>query len=334
MRNLDDGILREGAHAVMNRVAVGNQGMHQRAITACALALNQNPETEQWLDWLFEPQTGPYPWRGSGGGIPGHLLGGMDRDGMGPEAAPVYALSWSKNLRLVAEWISDYGKYTRNDIFRDYPHFAAAITAPWASVVMGYATPNIGDDGACGLIRRSCSPVEIAHGYNYVQNPQIALAAYYANDATVEALGRDIYAVDPEATGREIAQVAVDAQQQSKNPFAGGRNRTGYGLASLEFGWGQTGIALWMYYGRTIYHGHADRLNWDILYRGLCMMPDHGHPEDTGSWPQRIYVTHNTVAHNTVVVNGVEQKASWDGRPDLYAISDDFGAVRVDSPEV
>jgi len=41
-------------HAVIARDILGNQGAHQSAITACALALNTDPETEAWLDWLFE----------------------------------------------------------------------------------------------------------------------------------------------------------------------------------------------------------------------------------------------------------------------------------------
>ena len=112
MQNIDDGVLREGAKAVLTGAARGNQGMHQRAITACAQALDQNPETEQWLDWVFAPD---------GGAIPGVSVGSIDRDGVGAEAAPGYALGWGINIGTVADWIADYDGYTKNDIYRDYP---------------------------------------------------------------------------------------------------------------------------------------------------------------------------------------------------------------------
>ncbi|HJN16448.1 MAG TPA: heparinase, partial [Armatimonadota bacterium] len=43
--HLDDHILREGANAVLNKQAWGNEGMHQSAMARCAIALDQEPET-------------------------------------------------------------------------------------------------------------------------------------------------------------------------------------------------------------------------------------------------------------------------------------------------
>jgi hypothetical protein len=105
-------------------------------------------------------------------------------------------------------------------------------------------------------------------------------------------------------------------------------------LASIEYGWGKPGTGLWMYYGRNGGHGHLDRLNFDIYYKGLCMLPDHGYPEYATNWPHRNFVTDNTLSHNTVVVDRQPQRVNWVGQPELYCQLEDFGAVRVDSREV
>ena len=342
MQNIDDGILREGARAVMERDIMGNQGMHQSSITACALALNTNPETEQWLDWLFQsrPADRPSP-EGSptfdGGFIPGLIIGSIDRDGVGAECAPSYSLGWGSTFGAIADWLAEYDGYTKHDIYRDLPPFKATVTAPWRLLVLGYTTPNIGDSGGCGSIGKvGVSAGTMARRYRYTRDPMAALAAYYANGESAEGLGRDIFQADPDATSKEIAEIARQYEGE-ENPFIGGSNRAGYRMASVEYGWGRDGTALWMYYGDTAggNHGHRDRLNFDIMYRGICMLPDHGYPEQTGTWPQRLHCTRNTIFHNTVVVNQMQQiHEQKGGYPELFCQLEDFGAVRVDSPQV
>ncbi|NPV46452.1 MAG: heparinase [Armatimonadetes bacterium] len=325
VQNLDDGILRAGAKGVFDGDVAGNEGMTQRALAACAIALDTEPETGEWLDYLFEA---------AGGHIPGVIVGGIDRDGVGAEAAPGYALGWGTNMGTVADMLADYGKYTRHDIYRDFPSFKATFTAGWRIGVLGYATPNIGDSGSCGSLGLvAAAPDFIVRGYKYLQDPSIGLAAYYAADGKIAGLGRDILAADPDRIEREV-QALAEAIEGQENPWQGGHNMAGYGLASIEYGWGKPGTALWMYYGRNGGHGHLDRLNFDIYYKGFCMLPDHGYPEYATNWPHRNYVTENTLSHNTVVVNGLPQKVNWVGHPELYCQLDDFGAVRVDSREV
>ncbi len=323
VQNLDDGILREGAKAVISGDARGNQGMHQGAITACAMALDQNPETEEWLDWVFKPD---------GGSIPRVVVGAIDRDGVGAEAAPGYALGWGVSIGAVADWLADYAGYDKNDIYRDLPQFKATFTAGWNIALLGYSTPNIGDSGACGSIGKvAADPNFIARGYKYLKDPQIALAAWYANGQSATEIGRDIYSTDPDWVAKDIGKIA---SQVAENPFEGGHNMAGYGLASVEFGWGKPGTGLWLYYGRNGGHGHQDRLNIGMYYKGLDMMPDLGYPEFCSRWPKRIYSNRNTLSHNTVLVNEVQQEFSWVGHPEVFCQFDDFGAVRVDSPEV
>lgn len=320
--NLDDGILRTGARAIYERCANGNEGMNQRALACCALALDTNPETEQWLDYLFEAQ---------GEHIPTVVVGGIDRDGVGAEAAPGYALSWGANLGQVADLLAGYPKYTRHSIYRDFPQFKATFTAGWRIALLNYATPNIGDTGSCGSVGKvNCDPQFIVRGYRYLGDPEIGLAAYYANGDSAEGLGRDIFSADPLRIEREIAALAAEARSGG-NPWQGGRNLAGYGLAKLQYGWGRSGTGLWMYYGRNGGHGHQDRLNFDLYYKGVCMLPDHGYPEYATRWPHRSFSTLNTLSHNTVMIDGKPQQVNWVGHPEFFYQDGGFGAVRVDS---
>ena len=111
VRNLDDGILREGAKAILTRVVLGNEGAHQSALAACALALNTDPETGQWLDWLFDsrpatPKTPEGATISAGGHLPGLILGALDRDGVGAECSPSYSLSWGTAFGEIANWLA------------------------------------------------------------------------------------------------------------------------------------------------------------------------------------------------------------------------------------
>jgi hypothetical protein len=325
VQNLDDGLLREGAKAVYEGNAAGNEGMNQTALGWCAVALDTNPDTEKWLDYLFEAK---------GEHIPTVIVSGIDRDGVGAEAAPGYALSWGINIGQVADLLADYGKYTKHDIYRDFPQFKATFTAGWRIALLNYATPNIGDTGGCGSVGKvNCQPEFIVRGYKYLHDPKLGLAAYYANGNRAEGLGRDIFSADPMKIEREIAALAEQARNEG-NPWIGGHNMAGYGLASLEYGWSKEGAGLWMYYGRNGGHGHQDRLNFDLYFQGLCMLPDHGYPEYATSWPHRMLVTDNTISHNTVVVNEQPQSVDWVGHPELFCQFDNFGALRVESAGV
>jgi hypothetical protein len=325
VQNLDDGILREGAKAVYERKAAGNEGMNQSALATCALALDTNPETDKWLDYLFEAK---------GEHIPTVVVGGIDRDGVGAEAAPGYALSWGINIGKVADLLADYPKYTNHSIYRDFPQFKATCTAGWRIALMNYATPSIGDTGWCGAVGQvNCDPNFIVRGYRYLGDPKIGLAAYYANGNSAKGLGRDIFSADPEKIEREISALAEKAKNDG-NPWQGGHNMAGYGLASLEYGFSKSGTGLWMYYGRNGGHGHQDRLNFDVYYKGICMLPDHGYPEYATRWPHREFTTINTLSHNTVMIDGQPQTFDWVGHPEFFYQSGDFGAVRVNSPGV
>ncbi|MCX6954541.1 MAG: heparinase II/III family protein [Verrucomicrobia bacterium] len=321
VENVDTGLLRCAYHAVLAGQIAGNEGMHQLTVATCALALNTAPETTRWLDWLFAPK---------GGAIPGLLLERFDRDGLSDEGAPSYAALWGRSFADVALRIGDYPGYERRDAFTKFPAFRSIFDATLRMAVLDRAVPNLGDSGVTGSVSAAPMTAEfIALGYRLTRDPGLAGAAWRANGSTAKGLGRDIFAADPEALGREIERVAATAASRTRPP--GGELMTGFGLALLESGQGPDGVGLAVNYGRTLNHAHLDQLNFDLFAHGHWLAPDHGYPEFATSWPQRDAWTINTLSHNTVFVDGAAQGRNWGGKVRLHARMPGLAVVQLEA---
>ena len=319
VRNIDDNLLREAVRAIHAGQIIGNEGMHQRTMATCAVALHTEPETSQWLDWIFAPE---------GGALPGLIVGNLDRDGISPEAGPGYALLWGAGFAEVANLIAEYPSYTKQNLYRDFPQFRATFTAAWRMCALGLATPNIGDSGATGSVQRvALRPDFIAEGYRYTRDPEMAIAAYRANGNSARGLGRDIFARDPDTLAAEIERLG---QQAGPRPIQS-TLLSGYGLSLMESA-ANDGTALSCYYGRTIMHGHLDLLNFDLLAFGKWIAPDHGYPEFATTWPHRTAVTLNTLAHNTVVVDQQPQQRHYGGKTRLFQRLPGMTVLQADAP--
>jgi hypothetical protein len=318
VQNVDQRILHTAFEAVLNEQIRGNQGMHQLTVAMCAIALNTAPKTNEWLDWLFLPE---------GGAIPGLMVSKFDRDGTSDEGAPGYSLIWGRHIAQLAFRLNNYSAYTRYDIFKDYPQFAATFLAAYRLAALGFAIPNIGASGATGLISdKLVDPNYMALGYYHTRNPEIAIAAYRANGNIAEGLGRDIYSGDPDSLAREIQAIAESAGPRPE----GGYLMSGFGMALLESGRGKSGTALVSHYGRTMKHGHRDMLNFDLLAFGKWLTPDHGYPEFATKWPSNLEWTSSTISHNTVYVNRKPQGAVWSGNTKLFKQLKGFGVFELD----
>ncbi|MGH7955615.1 MAG: heparinase II/III domain-containing protein, partial [Opitutaceae bacterium] len=319
VNNIDDRILRTIFNAVRGRQILGNEGLHQRAVASAAVALNTPPETTLWLDWLFDP---------AGGAIPGLIVGQLDRDGMSPEAAPDYTNLWSTCLAEVARILSNYTHYTKHDIFRDFPQFRATFTAGYRVKALGLARPNIGDTGFTGSVDGGYARADfIATGYRYTKDPALAIAAYRANGNSALGLGRDVFANDSDSIANDIERLGARAGPRP----AGSSLLSGYGLALLESGTAPHGTAVSLYYGRSIHHGHADHLNFDLFAFGHWLAPDHGNPEIKSRWPHRTAVTANTLSHNTVVVDQKPQIRGYGGHTRLFQQLPGLSVVQIDA---
>lgn len=318
LANVDERILNTAFEAVHSGQIRGNQGMHQLTVAMCAIALNTEPTTSEWLQWLFEPY---------GGAIPGLMMSQFDRDGTSDEGAPSYAMIWGRLITRLASWIANYPAYTRNDIFRDYPQFRATFLSAYRMAALGVAIPNIGDSGATGLVTSSLiDPRFIALGYYYTRDPELAVAAYRANGNRSDGLGLDVFSADPEALSREIETLGKQAGPRSD----AGHLMTGFGLALLETGAGSHGVAVAASYGRTTKHAHPDLLNFDLFAFEHWLAPDHGYPEFATRWPSNGEWTGSTLSHNTVFVDGKPQKEIWGGYVRIFKQLKGFGMVRLD----
>lgn len=319
VRGCDERLLRTIYRGVLSGQIRGNEGMQQMAVASSALALNTNPETSAWLDWLFAPD---------GGAIPGLIVSQFDRDGGTDEAAPNYAPFAGQLFSRLAARLYGYPGYARADLWKPFPALAATFGLAARMPLLGRAVPNLGDSGATGLVSLApADPKFCAQGFRFTGDPALAVLAYRLNGNSAAGLGRDVFEADPEATERAIARLGNAAGARP----VGGQVMTGYGLAMLEAGPSTNqGWGLALNYGRTTRHGHADGLGFDLFGYGLWLAPDFGYPEFATNWPSRNEWTVNTLAHNTVMVDGRMQPRGWGGKLTLYRQLRGFGVVEVD----
>ena len=318
VQNVDDGLLRTAYKAVLSTHIRGNQGMHQLTLATCAIALDTQPESNLWIDWTFAKD---------GGNIPGLMISTFDRDGTSNEGAPGYALMWGRLVTQIAERLQAYPAYTRHNIIREFPQFNTTFLAAYRMAVLGIAIPNMGDSGATGTISGGYSdPKFIAKGYIFTKDPEFAKAAYIANKNSADKLGRDIFSKDPEAISKEIQKIG---ERSGPRP-EGGYLMSGFGLALLENGQGNNGVAIANNFGRTIMHAHPDLMNFDLLAFGKWLAPDHGYPEFATNIPSNRDWTGSSVSHNLVLVNEKPQKEIWGGHTRLFKQIKGFGVFEID----
>ncbi len=324
--NIDDNLLRVGAEAIRAGRISGNVGMHHAAMTAAAVALNSEPESGQWLDWLYEPR---------GGELPGIIMGRIDTDGIGDEASPGYSLGWIANLANTANRLASYAGPGRRDLYAEFPRFTAGFRAAWRLALLDMATINIGDTGrtgSIGLLRQPGANL-IAEAFRHTGDERLALAAWWANGTRSEGLGRSLMDKDPDELARRIEQVVTARGEEAARPPAP-HMLAAYGLARLEYGRGAEGTGAYMYFGRNGGHGHRDRLNIGLFGFGMDLAPELGYPEFATAWPHRNEWSITTLSKNTVMVDEQSQQVNWGGEPVFFKELPGLQAVEVSSPSV
>lgn len=322
--NIDTGLLRTGSAAIKAKRIWGNEGMHQSAMAYAGVALNTEPETSQWLDWIFAAGA-------NNGHLPTMLVQLFDRDGMANEGAPSYNFLWPGQLMEILSVTEPYTAYTNHRVTRDYPWFRNAFTSPWRVQALNTFTPNIGDTGATGLIDLGFNATLIAQGFKYFGDPTAARFAWEANGYKATGLLTDSGSTTPDALNQALASAALSYPERPRL----GEHLAGYGLATAEFGTNSAGKALWCYYGRSTGHGHLDRLNFGLYAFNTDLSPDLGYPEFASStYAPRNAWNHNTLSHNTVVVNKSPQAANYTGFPQFYTAQPGYAAWEIESANV
>ncbi len=153
-----------------------------------------------------------------------------------------------------------------------------------------------------------------------------------ANGGAVEKMPYDLFEPDPAAFQ---AKVRSALEEKGAAIRLGNVNKEQWHLAILRSGEGDDRRAVWIDYDSHERHSHRDGMNVGLFAKGLDLMPDYGYPPvQFGGWgsPRARWYT-MTAAHNTVVVDGQDQKQAA-GSTTLWAEGEGFRAIRVSSPEM
>ncbi len=115
----------------------------------------------------------------------------------------------------------------------------------------------------------------------------------------------------------------------------GSVNKEEWGLGIVRSGRGTQRRALWMHYQAGGRHGHADGMNLGLFAHGLDLLPELGYPPvQYGGWySERANWYKATAAHNTVVVDGENQKPA-SGTTLLWAEGRVVRGLRAACPEL
>lgn len=337
--HIEDHVLRLIYPAVQNSRIRGNTGSHQSVLALAAVVLDEDQTSKEWLEFVFQPgelkkvadPDAPYGrrWIVTGGNVARVFVSDVDRDGWGNEAAPGYNVGWLNTFLQLADAVDGYQRYPDYDLFGNVK-FLNMFTAYYKIFMLSRYAPSIGDSGNTGGPGLLGALATEVLGYSKTKDPGLAQLVHLRNGNGTANLHGSIFDVEPEQLVTEI-----DAVVAKRGPFQlPSTHQTGYGFSALRSGTGAHAHGMWLYYGRSIWHGHADTLNLGVHAHGMDVSPDLGYPEVTGLDPERLNWTSATVSHNTVVVDGRSQATQWVAIPRLISETERVKLVEVDAPLV
>lgn len=246
------------------------------------------------------------------------------------------------------------------DLLQRRPRLAEMYRFPLETWCLGQFYPRIGD---CGSF---AAPSPTYCGVSFTKNPGIGAsmfdflgrlsaatgevgflqALHHANGKSVTDLPHDLFSENPLAFQK---QVAAAIAKHGPTPKLASVDKKEWHLAILRGGEGKHERALWLDYDSGGYHHHSDGLNLGLFAYGLDLLPDFGYPPvQFGGWgaPRALWYT-MTAAHNTVVVDGKNQKrtnaaiterAGYEGLPagktTLWRNEKTWQAVRAEAASV
>ncbi|WP_020580020.1 heparinase II/III domain-containing protein [Actinopolymorpha alba] len=325
--NIENGILRTIYPAVQAAEIRGNFGMHQSALAMAAVVLGDSTESQEWINFVFRPGglVRDPNWRVTGGDVMAKLVNDLDHDGCGTEASPAYNRIWLIQTREVADvLVAD----ERTNLYR-HAKVEKLFDCVHPFTMLNRYVPSIGDTGKTGEPTLFLTANDYVRAFEQYPKQEFAQMAYLCNGNTTDGLYADITSLDVTATQNAIARI-IEEKGELKLPSA---NLTGFGFAALRAGAGSNRRELWIYYGRTYNHGHADALNLGMYAGGVDILPDLGYPEFTGSNARRLEWSSNTIAHNTVIVDAQTQEQQDIARAGGFAATERVQYVDVAAPK-
>lgn len=324
LANIEAGILRD---PLANREKVYSNYPRTESLYATLLALldkeGNRPQIEALLDEVLTKATAV-------DGVTGEK---------GLAGYTAYAVR--DVARLLAQFSRVWKDFLR-EMTRRHPRLFDMFRFHIETWINGEYYPQIGDTGAFGVkvpqyvgvsfpikagIERSSFSF-LWELYELSGDPAFVQVIYRANGDSIEGLPYELDAEDPEAFRSAVAEVI---RQYGKVPVVGSVNKQEWCLAILR----KRDRALWLDYDSGGAHGHADGMNIGLFAFGLDLMPDFGYPPvQFGGWgsPRAVWYT-LTAAHNTVVVDGKNQRSAK-GKTTLWADGDVFQAVGASGPEL
>ncbi|PWR08001.1 hypothetical protein DKT69_33530 [Micromonospora sicca] len=330
-RNIENGLYRVIFPAVKDAQIRGNFGMHQSALATAAVVLDDPQASREWIDWIFASGGVVYDpdIRLTGGNVYATLVDDVDRDGFGNEGSAQYDQLWLSQLRGVADILSDYDGYDRANLYA-HPKMRKLVGSRHRIWMLNRYTPGIGDTGRTGQPDLFAGPNEYFAYFERYGNPEYAQITHLLSKGDIDSSYGSQFSLDVAGAQDLIRQIVHDRGELNLPS----ENLTGFGFAALRTGRAGTMRGAWSYYGRNHGHGHSDALNLGLYGVGVDLAPDLGYPETADGSAREVEWQHNTIAHNTVVVDASRQQQHWVGRPQGLAVTDRVRMFDIAAPEV
>lgn len=339
-----DGIVRQVYPGLQKAAILGNEGMHQCALAMAAVCMGKCEEADEWIEYLFrngkriikEDPVKRLTASLTGGNIFGILENKVDRDGLGGECSLGYNSLWLRQLARLADILSYYPGIEESEynIYR-HPKMQMMLRSYIPLVIDDRYVPNTGDNastGAPGLILKSDEDLYmLMNGYRITKDPRIL---EYIQKVWPDAQTGEFE--NPRITGKEeMITLLRQNMKSSQSSYTRSDLLCGYGNCILRQPYKGGNFAN-LYFGRTVGHGHWDKLNMELYYKGIDISPDLGYPSycEAGFYDVPEWNNH-TLSHNCVLVNDKCQKTTYD--PGVVKGFEDDAVVKnidVDAPNV
>ncbi|MBQ2743556.1 MAG: S-layer homology domain-containing protein [Oscillospiraceae bacterium] len=346
-RNIENNFLREAHKCFLDGRAAGNFGVPQRCHLVLAVVLDTFPETEEWINWVFQSGVRANIYEYTGGNVNSQIVNvsNVDRDGHGNEASPSYNGNWVYYIVEIADVLDGYDKVANVNLY-EHPKLIRMLTSQMEILCVSTAAPNIGDHDRIGLHLPAHKVQTLLTAFGLIEDEEtrknLARATYLLAKKDMDSVHGSIFEAEPEALREYVDEVAKSGQLALK---LGSRALTGYGISILRDGdWYlpndssknvNTQRDFYLWYGQTNGHGDLSKLNLGFHAFGLDVGADIGEARLKNSTdPHRFEMQDVTVSHNTVTVNDVSQIPTLDGNVEHF---DDAGRVKVmdaEAPEV
>ena len=293
-------IFRPAAQAIFRKMIKGNDGMHQAASLAIALALNDHspnrrPNSKDLVNFV-------YHWDGHAANVINNVIlpdgGGHESpgyNGLRLEYIKVERMMEAIRLAHPAEYPLD--KYPK---VWDSPKGEKFFELFEKLLLSGISTPSIGDSAGrypfqdtlkMPLISAPLKPEFYLFAAKRYRNASFAAAIFKDGQLT----GGELWEEIPEAELRQLAAQAPDKNSEKQN-----RLLDSFGIAILESGKVPFCNTVMLNFAGIREHWQADVLSINIHAFGMEHLRDVGYPV---SWNFCRHFDYHNLAHNTVTID-------------------------------